>query len=352
MKKILFINSSLTGGGSERVMAVLANKFSNDYDVSMILLRDIRPDTYKVSSNVKLIRFNKKSNKKIVIALDRFIRLRKTIKKINPDYIISFMYDINIMTLISAIGLHKRIIVSERADPKNRKANEIIRPIELLTYRMAYKVVFQTPTVKDMYPNFIKEKSFVIPNPIRADIPKKSLNKDMNIIVSAGRLTEQKNYDLLIDAFSIVVKKHPNYVLKIYGKGALEEHLKNKIRINDLSKNILLAGYSENIDEIINNSFMYVSSSNYEGISNSMLEAMAMSVPTVCTDCPVGGARLIIKNNKNGILVKVNDVEELSMAINKLIEDKKLYNKISTNSQKVLNDYSIDVIYSKWLELL
>ena len=97
---------------------------------------------------------------------------------------------------------------------------------------------------------------------------------------------------------------------------------------------------------------IYVSSSNYEGISNSMMEALAMGVPTVCTDCPIGGAALMIKNNINGILIPVNDEEALYKAMEKIIENKEFTEKISSNAIKIKEEYSIEKIVNKWEELI
>ena len=97
---------------------------------------------------------------------------------------------------------------------------------------------------------------------------------------------------------------------------------------------------------------MYVSSSDYEGISNSMLEAMAIGMPVVCTDCPIGGAKATIKDGENGLLVPIKDADALYMGMKKVIEDKALADKLSHNAAKLRDELSLDKITDRWIELL
>lgn len=349
-KKVLFVNSSLSGGGSERVMTLLANQFSKiGYDTEMILLREGKDDTYIVDDKIKLVRCTYRFKNKLFKLFSRIIQLRKEIKK--NDYIISFMSDINLCTIFSGLGLNKKIVVSERADPLYSGRSKFQFFLERKLYPKAHKVVLQTDYVKRYFTGKVLEKAVVIPNPISDNLPKKNLNKNNKIIVAAGRLIEQKNFKLLINAFYKFSLKNKDYKLLIYGEGCLREELENQVKKLDLENKVQLPGYVKNINDLMKECDIYVSTSNYEGISNSMLEAMAMGIPSICTDCPVGGARLAIVNNTNGILINVGNEEELIEALNKLSIDKELYNNISKNSLKINETFSIDKIVEKWINL-
>lgn len=352
MKKLLFINSSLTGGGSERVMTLLANYFSDEYDVSMILVREKSEENYKTKNKVNLIKFKYNSHNKILIFLKRFIMLRKTIKNLNPDCVISFMTDINFTTLLACMGLKVKIIVSERADPKYRSKKILKGLLEKMLYPISDKIVFQTELVKSYYNEKIQKKSVVIPNPVNPELITCEKTKKSKKIIAVGRLTEQKNFALLIESFSQFHNKFPDYKLEICGDGPLKQEL------IDFSKNLKIldfvefSGFISNVNEHMAKAEIYVSTSNYEGISNSMIEALAMGIPTICTDCPVGGASLMIKNRENGILIPVGDGEALTQALIELASNIEFCQKIGKSAQKVKDDFSIDKIGKMWKKII
>lgn len=289
MKKAVFVNSCLTNGGSERVMTLIANYFSeHNYDTTMILVRDKKQRDYELNSNIKCIQFTYNTENKMQILLKRIRKLRKILKEINPDYIISFMWDINMVTLLANIGLKSKVIISERAHPQMGPQPLEKKVTERYLYKLADKIVFQTNDVKKFYKEKIQRKSVVIPNPINENLPDIFEGEREKNICAAGRLTEQKNFSMLIDAFSEFHKNHKDYKLIIYGEGNLRKELEKQINKLNLKDIVLLPGYVDYVNDKISRCSIYVSTSNYEGISNSMLEALALGVPTICTDCPVG----------------------------------------------------------------
>ena len=351
-KKILFVNASLSNGGSERVMVLLANELSSrNFDVSMIVL-DSDKETYKPRDNVRIIKIDTKNAKtKIKKRLLQIMGIRKIIKTHAFSNVISFMQEVNVITLIASFGINQQIIVSERCNPEVRK-KDIWYYLAKLLYKKSKTVVIQTEQVRNMLFKNIRKKCAVIPNPVNNDIPDQYIGKRKKVIVAAGRLTEQKNFNLLIDAFSDVCKKHSDYILKIYGKGPLYKELTDYINQKDLSANVKLMGFVEDLNNQMNSASMYVSTSNYEGISNTMIESLAMGIPTICTDCPVGGASLMIKHEKNGVLIPVGDKEKLVYYMNKIIEEKSFSEYISNNAVKVKKEYSVKNIADKWVDLL
>ena len=157
---------------------------------------------------------------------------------------------------------------------------------------------------------------------------------------------------MLIDAFKEVSTKYNDYKLYIYGEGPLRKHLEDKIKKYDLENKVFMPGYVDNVNELMNDAKVYISTSNYEGISNSMLEALAMGIPTICTDCPVGGAAMFIKDHKNGILIPVGNKETLVESMEEIIEMKDLENELSKNSVVIKEELNIQKIFKKWEELI
>lgn len=352
-KKILFVNSSLTSGGSEKVMTIIADEFdNNNYDVSMIILYPQEKENYHVNSSIKLYKFIYEKRNRILRWLEKISKTRKIIKKGNYDYIISFMHEININVLISSFGLHTPVIVSERNNPSARKENIFQRKITNHIYKMAQTIVLQTNQVKEQYPKYLYKKCVIIPNPISANIPAPYEDNRQKIIIAVGRLCEQKNFTMLINAFSKIDKKLSEYQLYIYGDGPLRRELEGQVASLHLENKVFLSGYIDNVNEIMKTASLYISSSNYEGISNAMLEALAMGVPTICTDCPVGGAAMVIKDHENGILIPVGDENKLTASINEVLGNIDLLNELSQNAVGVKKTYSLDKIFKKWENLI
>ena len=153
---------------------------------------------------------------------------------------------------------------------------------------------------------------------------------------------------MLIDAFSIISKKYPDYELHIYGEGAEHQILQDQIKALQLERKVVLHGFVENVYEKIKNAAMYVSTSNYEGMSNSMLEALAMGIPRICTDCPSGGARMVIRDSKNGLLIPVGNKGKLVEAIQMYIENPQLAEKYGKNGKRIIDSMSEEKIADKW----
>ena len=352
MKKILFVNSTLTSGGSEKVMVMLANELSKTNEVYMILVKESKNETYKLNDSIKCNKFTYKHKNKILKLLERIKKIRQNIKKNNYDCIISFMYDINRSVLLSTLGLKVPVIISERNNPAARKNNFILKIIDNILYKKSKKIVLQTNQVKKFFSTKLQSKIVVIPNPISNQIENAYKGKRKNKIVAVGRLVEQKNFEMLIEAFSEISKQYNKYNLIIYGEGYLRKKLENLIEQLNIADKVMLPGYVENVNSLMNDAKMYISSSNYEGISNSMLEALSMGIPTICTDCPVGGAAMVIKDHENGILIPVGDLNGLILAMKELIADKELAEKLSANSVLIKKQLNISNIAKKWEKII
>ena len=217
---------------------------------------------------------------------------------------------------------------------------------------MASKFVFQTEDAMNCFPENIRKKSYVISNPINENLPEPYTGERDKEVIAIGRLVSQKNFPMAINAFEKFYNKNPEYKFTIYGDGPLRESLEKTIKEKELENVINLPGFSKNIIEDIKKAGIYISSSDFEGISNAMLEAMAMGIPTVCTDCPIGGAKMTIKNNENGVLVPVGDEDALYRAMDKVANDSTFAKEISENAIKIREELSIDKILDKWIDVM
>ena len=213
-------------------------------------------------------------------------------------------------------------------------------------------MVCQTPDVMQQFPDKLRKKSVVIPNPVSEQLPEPYTGLKKKKIVSVGRFTDQKNFPMLINAFAEFHREYPEYELFIYGKGPKEDEIKNLVKKKRIESSVHFPGFVDDIIDEIKDAEIYVSSSNFEGISNSMIEAMAMGLAVICTDCPVGGARLMIENGVNGILIPVGDVNKLFEQIKRLAMISEIRYQLGINAINVRKNYSVDEIATRWINLI
>lgn len=348
MEKIMFVIGQLSNGGAERVVSVLANSFADKgFDVSVVTL--IKDEVaYELDKKVNYINIHTAFQNKLLRIASRTSGLRKTIKNIAPDVIIAFTTEINLYAIVANKFSEIPLIISERNDPYRDPPQKIVRKLRDAMYRNADGFVFQTPDAKAYFSRILKDKGTVIPNPISGNLPERYEGERTKRIVTVSRLYPQKNLGLLIRAFANVHKDFSEYRLEIYGDGYLREELCELTRSMGIWEYVDFKGYQTDVYKKIYDTALFVLPSDYEGISNAMLEALGMGIPVVCTDCPIGGARMFISNYENGILVPVNDEAALTEAMRRILLDKELSDRISANATEICNILSPDKIADKW----
>lgn len=346
--KILMLITGMQSGGAERVMATLCNELSLRNTVRLGIMKSDESD-YRLSDRVEVVTGNVKG--KSFFQSIRFSK--KEIEEWKPDIVLSFMTKTNIIAL-SAKKLAKwrvPVVIAERANPYHTQG--VLKIIREHLYRYADGAVFQTEQAREYYKNIIKCESVVLRNPLNPDFnitPYRGKRKKK--IVTVGRLSEEKNQALLIRAFSKIANKYPDYRVEIYGAGPLQTSLNRIIQDLDLEKQVFLMGRKENIQRYIQDATIFVLPSNSEGMPNALLEAMALGIPCIATDCPIGGAAFIIRDGKNGILVPMNDVESLESKLSYLIDNVEIAGLIGKEAEKVSEDFSAPLVCSEWEKYL
>jgi len=354
MEKIVFVVEQLCGGGAERVTATLANEMSNcNKEIHIVTyLKDLNSDYY-VDERIICHSMNKVQKSRIGSIFARIDYLRKTIKQINPKCVISLATPrMTVLLMISLINLKIPLVLSERNDPSRFPKKLKWRIARNITYVFCKGIVFQTVAAMSCFPKFIQNKSVIIYNPISNDLPDRYEGQRDKRIVNWCRLDKQKNIELLLKVFYLIEKELPQYSLHIYGDGPERENLQKIIYKLGLEKKVFLEGYSSNIYGDVLKAALFVSTSDYEGISNSMLEAISLGIPSICTDCPVGGAKQTISNGVNGILVPIKNEEELKKAIVKVLLNPGLSEQMSKEGSKLRNQINVSYIVQQWLDYI
>lgn len=351
---ICFLIPSMCGGGAEHVIAILSDEMSKrGHHVSILLTSDDTVD-YKLNDSVEVIQISERTGGGLSGRLKRISAIRNYYKAHRDSAYIGMETSTNIFALIAGLGLNMNITVSERIDPAKYSSQGLMKN----TYNaLGKKFVFQTKDMRDYFCDKIRSKSVIIPNPIDPDILDLSneisthSSRD-NVILSVGRLNEQKDYPVLLEAFRQFCAKKDDYELRIYGKGEDEDSLKTLASELGISDKVKFMGFSRNIWENEYNDRMFVMSSHYEGMPNALIEAMTMGLPCISTDCPIGGPAELIDHGNNGMLVPIKDPKTLSETMLKLSEDDALCDQLSTNATKTKERLSLSVICDEWIKKL
>lgn len=348
MKKITFLIGSLGGGGAERVTVALADYFcENGYEVFFIVFSKVN-NNYEINSKIKVDYLPENTGKSAIFL--RIKELKRILKNQAPDYVISLGLGYQYLILGNLLNKYK-FILSERNAPQFFY-NWYERIYVKYSYKKAYRVVFQTEDAKQYFGKSLEKKSRVIANPITSSIPNPYDGVRDKRIVAVNRLSQQKNIFMLLRAMKRVFDVFPEYILEIYGKGEQQEELEKYAKELKIFDNVKFMGQKANVQKYIVNAGVFVSSSDYEGMSNSMLEAMAIGLPVVCTDCPIGGARMVIKNNINGILTPVGDDRKFADEIIGLLKNPEKAKRLGKQASELREQLNVKKIAKEWEKLL
>ena len=360
MKSILFVEGKLSSGnytyaGKEKMIQWLGNYLANDsFDVTFCTIYDkARP--LKANKKIKSIALNLPYHKSffrrnITFFLQVPFLLNGILQKHHYNYVISFGdTSYFILTLLKQRFKYK-LIVSERSDPYyNRGAQDKLKRI---CFRFADAVVFQTKGAQKYFPESIQHKGIVIPNSVKIPSAQWEICETTISIANVGRIDFwQKRQDLLVNSFAVVLQSHPDAILNIYGSGSDEDNLIALIRRLNIEKNVILHGVTLDVNSALLRNRIFVLSSDFEGIPNALLEAMALGMPVISTDCSPGGAALLIDNRYNGLLVPQGDCKALASAICELIEKPELCKTCGKNARNNMLKFSEERIYNMWKQL-
>jgi len=349
LMKILFVIHGLRSGGAERVLTTLANYLLTiGYQVSILIFTKEEP-FYDIHPSVKLIRTDHVSDKKGLFSKLKFIftrvhLLRKIFKSENPDIVVSFITIMNIYSIVAAKLARKKIIVSEHTNYTvfEKSTTGLIRK---LIYPLADFVVVLTNYDKDKY-TFVKNIR-VIKNPLVLSNNHTNCVRE-KIILGVGTLIPLKGFDMLIQAFDKLEENE--WKLIILGEGPHREELQNLIDELGLKEKVSLLGMTKNVEKYYKKASIFVLSSRTEGFPGVLCEAIGYGCASIAFDCLTGPSD-IIDPNVNGILVEPENVNQLSYAIQKLIDDPELRSSLSVHTKEITSLLDIKTISNEWVKL-
>ena len=325
------------------------------HDAILVTSYPLREE-YELGSAVKRINLEIKKieQSKIKRNISRISKLRKICKTIRPDVCISFMQEPNFRMLCATRGLGIPTVVSVRNDPRREYAGTVGKAVGRYLMPRAEGCVFQTKEAMSWFSPSLQNRSTVIPNPVGdrffAVGPER---EDSQLVVSIGRLEEQKNQALAIDAFGSIARKYPKARFEIYGEGELRTALEARISESGLSDRIALRSKTTDVAGVLSKAAIFVLSSDFEGMPNALQEALATGVACVSTDCPCGGPRSLIENGKNGVLVPVGDEDALAHALDELLGDLSRRQALGQAAKKAAHElFSAQGVFDRWEDYL
>lgn len=355
MSKILFHVNSMGKGGAERVISILSHYFAQDGNDVVVTTLWTAQEEYPLDKRVRRINVGltpeEEQKGRIYKAAVRMLRYRQCILKEKPDIVISFCANANFRSAYSLIGTKIPLLVSVRNDPKKDYA-PYPKKCRFMTKKAA-GCVFQTPDAQKFFAEELQKKSRIIWNPL--DEKYLSVNKPQaqqreKTIVTVGRITRQKNQMLLLRAFSRICNEFPEYQLQIYGEAGsdeVKEELEAFCSEHKIVDRVSFMGASSTLEKDMIHAGLFVLPSDYEGMPNALIEAMAMGIPSIATDCPCGGSALLMKQH-GGILVPAGAEEELAEAMRNVLSDAELADRIGNQAKGVVDSVNPQKIYQEW----
>lgn len=378
---------SLQKGGAERVMANLADYFfeqgyrvtlvttylaSNEYEVKHAAWKSVpagAPCAIQVADldenpvwvdpdggekggirRVFSALLKEEQEGRIKNLKKRHEKLQRIWRGLHPDLILSFMGKNNVMALSTATKEGIKVVVSVRSDPAKEYAAPALKAAMLANFGKAAGIVVQSNGAKARFPRYIQKKCIILPNAIDPSfIRPRYIGEREKKIVMVARLNENKNQAMVMEAFKEATKdKFQDYKLVFYGDGPARATLRRLAESLGVEKRVEFKGNVTHVAEHIEKAYMFILASNYEGMPNSLIEAMSLGLACISTDCPCGGPRDLLRDGVNGLLVKVGDKNAMAAAMTRLLEDKEFADRIGTEAAKIQQKCSPEVTNTKW----
>lgn len=358
---VIFIHS-MGGGGAERVAANLANYWAQKgWEITVVTLASQSVDFYTLHPAVKRIALNLASeSRSLGTALwqnvRRVIALRQTLRQIRPDVALGMMTTANVLLALAVFGLGIPAIGSERIHPPQAPLSPLWERLRRQTYgRLQAVAVLTRETGQWLKEHTNATRIAVIPNPIPWPLPAHEpivkpdsvCRPGRKVLLAVGRLEVQKGFDWLIDAFSALATKYPEWDLVILGEGSLRATLEKQVQTSGLARRVFLPGRVGNVGDWYERANLYVMSSRFEGFPNSLGEAMAYGLPAVSFDCETG-PRDIIRHETDGLLVPAGDTQGLVATLDRLMGDAALRRRLATRAVEARERFALEKIASRW----
>ncbi|MNT02832.1 alpha-1,4-N-acetyl-D-galactosaminyltransferase [compost metagenome] len=290
--------------------------------------------------------------------MQRVRALRRVIKAFRPDIVLGMMTTASVLSVLASAGLGCRVIATEHTHPPSQTLSGLWLRLRRLTYPRAARVVALTRGTADWIGQHVPgSRLAVIPNPVHWPLPRAEpllipvSGDGRKRLLAVGRLHADKGFDLLIQAFATLAPSHPDWDLVILGEGGERAALAAQVDKAGLASRVSMPGRAGNVGDWYENADLYVLTSRFEGLSNTLLESMASGLAAVSFDCDTG-PREIVREGIDGVLVRPNgDVPALCKALDAVMSDDNGRARMAQAATDVRDRFSAARVLQKWQEI-
>jgi GalNAc-alpha-(1->4)-GalNAc-alpha-(1->3)-diNAcBac-PP-undecaprenol alpha-1,4-N-acetyl-D-galactosaminyltransferase len=374
--KVTLVIATLSGGGAERVATNMANYWAAHGREVTIITTDFngQPPCYDLHPEVKHIDlgglnfgspdlpaidlFNdlSESERAVLQAEEtRILKLREAISSSRPEVVVSYLDLTNICTLLATRELGLPVIATEHCDPHVNFIGEGWELLRRRLYPQASYVTVLAEEARDYFARTTGIRIRIIPcalaRPFFSDPRETVPRKNGKTLLAMGRLSDEKGFDLLLSAFALVTKTHPDWMLEIFGEGPARPYLESCIQRRGLADRVRMPGFTHRPFDAMGDADLFALSSLDEGFGNVLVEAMACGLAVVSFDCP-SGPRHIIRHEVDGMLVPERDVDAMAGTLDRLMGDETERKRLAAKAPDVLERFSLEKIMGMWEELI
>jgi GalNAc-alpha-(1->4)-GalNAc-alpha-(1->3)-diNAcBac-PP-undecaprenol alpha-1,4-N-acetyl-D-galactosaminyltransferase len=360
---VTFVISDLGAGGAQRVATTLASHlFDQGHDVSFVTLAGKDTDFFALPGAMVRISLDQIDNsnsagKAIAANVKRVLRLRKAIRTIGAGTVVSFVGSTNILTILATAGLGTRVVISERNDPARQSLGRIWDLLRKAIYRFADVVTANSQGALDTMRAYVPiRKLALVRNPLAMPNTETTGHTTEHrvfqspTVLSVGRLTRQKGYDVLLRAFA-QLNGRANWRLAIAGDGELREELGAFAENLGIAQQTYWMGAVKDPFTLYREAEFMVLASRFEGVPNVLLEAMVCGLPAIITNGSPGPLEYV-EDGHNGIIVDADDHAALAAAMASLMDSRDLRRRLGAAAGKSLTKSNADAAIATWKNAL
>ncbi|MBG0776941.1 MAG: glycosyltransferase family 4 protein [Desulfovibrionaceae bacterium] len=364
--RLAFVIAALSCGGAERVFTRLANHFARQgHAVTVLAQTPPEADHYPLAPAIERARFGDGGGVLPHSGLLRNVRrvrsLRAALRAARPDAVVSFLSATNVLALLATRRPRIPVVVSERVDPPQVPLGRAWEFLRDRTYPWADALVVQSEAIRPWaHRRLLPERVHVIANPVLPPEPAAPGTPGTSgtsgpYIAAMGRLVPQKGFDMLLAAFARLAATHPEWRIAIIGgprgDGAEAEELHRLAEELRIADRVTWCGQVANPAPLLAGASIFALPSRFEGFPNALTEAMACGTPVVAFDCPTGPAD-IVRHEVDGLLLPLGDVDGLTGALGRLMDDEGLRNAMGDRAREVCERFAPERIFAAWERLL
>ncbi|MCM1086919.1 MAG: glycosyltransferase [Muribaculaceae bacterium] len=352
-RKLAFYIGSLHKGGAERVFVNLAEYFlGRGYQVVMVTQYQ-KEEEYVLSNEIDRvisdITLQETTKSRIRNFCRRVKKLHKIWKTEKPDLVLSCVGKNNFMTVVTTMFTKTKAVVSVVGEAKEEYPTRQMRMLANFLFPFAAGVILQTERSRSFFSKRVGKAAVILPNSLNPLFIRPRFEGEREKrIVSVGRLDANKNHEMMIRAFARLSDTYPEYTLTIYGEGELREYLQGLIASLGLEERVFLPGMIQNVAGHIEKAALFLLTSYSEGVSNALIEAMALGLTVIATDVPSGGTEELIRHGEDGWVIPTGDQAALEAAMDRLLSDRTLADKLGRQAQEIQKRLAPEVVNEEW----